>query len=111
MPMMKQQEPLNFQIKEGLNYKVKTPTDEELANYVNGSWNTTQANYDNRNPVSINYLLSNYVETSPLSVWTSSYLNLVPFRAVYINSPELTDNHYSAPNLIHILHKTRIGWD
>ena len=86
-----------FSIKEGLNYKVKIPTDEELNNYVNGTWNTTQANYDNRNPVSINYLLSNYVETSPLSVWTSSYLNLVPFRAVYINSPELTDHHYSAP--------------
>ena len=86
-----------FSIKEGLNYKVKIPTDEELNNYVNGTWNTTQANYDNRNPLSINYLLSNYVETSPLSVWTSSYLNLVPFRAVYINSPELTDHHYSAP--------------
>ena len=89
---------VEFSIKEGLNYKVKIPTDEELANYVNGNWSTTQASYDNRNPVSINYLLSNYVETSPLSVWTSSYLNLVPFRAVYINSPELTDHHYSAPN-------------
>jgi hypothetical protein len=89
---------VEFSIKEGLNYKVKIPTDEELANYVDGQWNATQANYDNRNPVSINYLLSNYVETSPLSVWTSSDLNLVPFRAVYINSPELTDNHYSAPN-------------
>ena len=89
---------VEFKIKDGVNYKVKIPTDEELSNYVNGQWNTTQSNYDNRNPVSINYLLSNYVETSPLSVWTSSYLNLVPFRAVYINSPELTDNHYSAPN-------------
>ena len=89
---------VEIKIKEGLNYKVKIPTNEELANYVNDQWNTSQANYDNRNPVSINYLLSNYVATSPLSVWTSSYLNLVPFRAVYINSPELTDNHYSAPN-------------
>ena len=43
-------------------------------------------------------MLSNYVETSPIATWTSSYLNLVPFRAVYINSPELTNNHYSAPN-------------
>ena len=89
---------VEYKIKEGLNYKVKIPTGEELGNYVNGQWDTGSVPYDNRNPVSINYLLSNYVATSPLSVWTSSYLNLVPFRAVYINSPELTDNHYSAPN-------------
>ena len=48
-------------------------------------------------PTSINYLLSNYVPTSPLTTWTSSYLNLVPFRAVYINSPDLTDHHYNSP--------------
>ena len=89
---------VEYKIKEGVNYKVKIPTDEELGNYVNGQWDTGSVPYDNRNPVSINYLLSNYVATSPLSVWTSSYLNLVPFRAVYINSPELIDNHYSAPN-------------
>ena len=88
---------VQFSVKDGLNYKIKIPTDEELANYVNSTWDTGSTPYDNRNPVSINYLLSNYVATSPLSVWTSSYLNLVPFRAVYINSPELTD-HYSAPN-------------
>ena len=88
---------VEFSIKDGLNYKVKIPTDDELANYVNSSWNTTQANYDNRNPKSINYLLSNYVPSSPLTVWTSSYLNLVPFRAVYINSPDLTDHHYHSP--------------
>ena len=89
---------VQFSVKDGLNYKIKIPTDEELANYVNGQWYSVSVPYDNRNPVSINYLLSNYVATSPLSVWTSSYLNLVPFRAVYINSPELTDHHYSAPN-------------
>ena len=89
---------VEFSIKDGLNYKVKIPTDEELANYVNGQWDSVSTPYDNRDVVSINYLLSNYVETSPLSVWTSSYLNLIPFRAVYINSPELTDHHYSAPN-------------
>ena len=91
---------VQFSIKDGLNYKIKIPTDEELSNYVNGQWDSVSVPYDNRNPVSINYLSSNYVATSPLSVWTSSYLNLVPFRAVYIyiNSPELTDHHYSAPN-------------
>ena len=88
---------VEFSIKDGLNYKIKIPTDVELSNYVNGTWNTTQANYDNRNPTSINYLLSNYVPTSPLTIWTSSYLNLVPFRAVYINSPDLTDHHYNSP--------------
>ena len=88
---------VEFSIKDGLNYKIKIPTDVELSNYVNGTWNTTQANYDNRNPTSINYLLSNYVPTSPLTTWTSSYLNLVPFRAVYINSPDLTDHHYNSP--------------
>ena len=89
---------VEFKIKEGLNYKLKIPTDTELKNYVNNQWNTTQSNYDSSNPLSINYLLSNYVSTSPLTTWTSSYLNLVPFRAVYINSPELADNHISAPS-------------
>ena len=77
---------VEFKIKEGLNYKVKIPTDVELANYVNNSWNTTQANYDSSNPVSRNYLLSNFVPTSPLTTWTSSYLNLVPFRYLFITS-------------------------
>ena len=43
-------------------------------------------------------MLSNYVASSPLTVWTSSYLNLVPFRYVFISSPELSDYRYSAPN-------------
>ena len=89
---------VEFKIKEGLNCKLKIPTDTELKNYVNNQWNTTQSNYDSSNPLSINYLLSNYVSTSPLTTWTSSYLNLVPFRAVYINSPELADHHISAPS-------------
>ena len=89
---------VEFKIKEGLNYKLKIPTDTELKNYVNNQWNTTQSNYDSSNPLSINYLLSNYISTSPLTTWTSSYLNLVPFRAVYINSPELADHHISAPS-------------
>ena len=89
---------VEFKIKEGLNYKLKIPTDAELKNYVNNTWNTTQSNYDSSNPLSINYLLSNYISTSPIDTWTSSYLNLVPFRAVYINSPELADHHISAPS-------------
>jgi len=89
---------VEFSIKDGLNYKLKIPTNGELANYVNNSWNTTQANYDSSNPLSINYLLSNYVPSSPLTVWTSSYLNLVPFRYIFISSPELSDYRYSAPN-------------
>ena len=89
---------VEFSIKDGLNYKVKIPTDAELSNYVGGIWNTTQANYDNLKPLSINYLLSNYVESTPLTTWTSSYLNLVPFRAVYINSPELADHHLMSPS-------------
>ena len=89
---------VEFKIKEGLNYKLKIPTDTELKNYVNNQWNATQSNYDSSNPLSINYLLSNYISTSPLTTWTSSYLNLVPFRAVYINSPELADHHISAPS-------------
>ena len=89
---------VEFSIKDGLNYKVKIPTDDELANYVNNTWDTNSANYDNSDPLSINYLLSNYVPSNPLSVWTSSYLNLVPFRSLYINSEDLTDHHYSSPN-------------
>jgi hypothetical protein len=38
------------------------------------------------------------VPTNPIATWTSSYLNLVPFRAVYISSSSLLDYHYSAPN-------------
>ena len=89
---------VEFKVKDGLNYKLKIPTDTELKNYVNNQWNTTQSNYDSSNPLSINYLLSNYISTSPLTTWTSPYLNLVPFRAVYINSPELADHHISAPS-------------
>ena len=89
---------VEFKVRDGLNYKLKIPTDTELKNYVNNQWNTTQSNYDSSNPLSINYLLSNYISTSPLTTWTSSYLNLVPFRAVYINSPELADHHISAPS-------------
>ena len=89
---------VEFKIKDGLNYKLKIPTDTELSNYVNNTWNTTQANYDSSKPLSINYLLSNYVPSSPLTVWTSSYLNLVPFRAIYINSPELADHHLMSPS-------------
>ena len=89
---------VEFKIKEGLNYKVKIPTDTELSNYVNNTWNTTQASYDNSNPVSINYLLSNFVPTNGgLSTWVSSYLNFVPFRSVMLHCPELADHHYSSP--------------
>ena len=52
---------VEFKVKEGLNYKLKIPTDAELKNYVNNTWNTTQSNYDSSNPLSINYLLSNYI--------------------------------------------------
>ena len=89
---------VEFSIKDGLNYKVKIPTNDELATYVGGVWNTTQQNYDSNNPLSINYLLSNYVPSNPLTVWTSSYLNLVPFRYIFISSPTLSDYRYSAPN-------------
>ena len=89
---------VEFEIEDGLNYKLKIPTDTELKNYVNNQWNTTQSNYDSSNTLSINYLLSNYVATSPIATWTSSYLNLVPFRAVYINSPELADHHLMSPS-------------
>ena len=92
---------VQFSIKDGLNYKIKIPTDEELANYVNSTWDTGSTPYDNRNPVSINYLLSNYVATSPLSVWTSSYLNLVPFRAVYIYIYITSIHHQQWVNLSH----------
>ena len=88
---------VEYSIKDGLNYKVKIPTDDELSNYVNGTWNTTQANYDSNNPLSINYLLSNYVPSNPLTVWNSSYLNLVPFRYIFISSATLSDYKYSAP--------------
>ena len=93
---------VEIKVADGLNFKVKIPTDDELANYVNNTWTTASElymTYDNTNPLSINYLLSNYVPTNGgLTTWTSSYLNLVPFNAIYISSPDLTDNHYFAPS-------------
>ena len=62
---------VEIKVKDGLPYSIKIPTDEELQNYVNGVWDAGQSTYDNRNPVSINYLLSNFVPTSPIAVWTS----------------------------------------
>ena len=64
---------VEFKVKDGLPYTIRIPTDEELENDVNGVWHTGQSNYDNRNIVSINYLLSNFVATSPIATWTSSY--------------------------------------
>ena len=89
---------VEFKVKDGLPYTIKIPTDEELENYVNGVWDTGQSNYNNRNIVSINYLLSNFVATNPIATWNSSYLNLVPFHYVFITSNSLSDYHYSAPN-------------
>ena len=89
---------VEIKVKDGLPYTIKIPTDEELQNYVNGIWDNGSVPYDNRNPVSINHLLSNFVPTSPIAVWTSSYLNLVPFRYIFITSNALSDYRYSAPN-------------
>ena len=93
---------VEIKIADGIaNFSFKIPTDDELSNYVNGFWNLATDSvdsYDNSDPKSINYLLSNYVPTSTLTVFNSSYLDLVPFNAVYISCPDLTDNHYSAPN-------------
>ena len=47
---------VQFSIKDGLNYKVKIPTNDELENYVNNQWDTNSANSDSNNPLSINYL-------------------------------------------------------
>ena len=89
---------IEIKVKDGLPYTIKIPTDTELGNYVNGVWDTGQSNYDNRKPVSINNLLSNFVPTNPIATWTSSYLNIVQFRYVFITSNDLSDYHYSAPN-------------
>lgn len=51
-----------------------------------------------KNPVSINYLLNNFAPTSPIAVWTSSYLNLVPPRYIIITWNSLSGYDYSAPN-------------
>ena len=60
---------VEFSIKDGVNYKVKIPTDAELSNYVNNQWvvnnSLAETVYDSNAPLSINYLLSNYVPSSP----------------------------------------------
>ena len=89
---------VEIKVADGLNFKLKIPTDEELSSYVGSEWNRGDADYNNTIPLSINYLLSNFVATNGgLSVWNSSYLNLIPFRALYLNSPDLTDHAYSSP--------------
>ena len=35
---------VEFSIKDNLNYKIKIPTNDELANYVNNTWDTKSAN-------------------------------------------------------------------
>ena len=93
---------VEIKVADGLNFKVKIPTDTELGNYVNNTWTTASElylNYDNSNPLSINYLLINYVPTNGgLTTWVSSYMNLVPFRAVLLHCPELADHHYASPS-------------
>ena len=89
---------VEIKVADGLNFKLKIPTDEELSSYVGSGWNRNDADYNNTIPLSINYLLSNFVPTNGgLTTWTSSYLNLIPFRALYLNSPDLTDHRYSSP--------------
>ena len=89
---------VEIKVADGLNFKLKIPTDTELSSYVGSEWNRNDADYNNRVPLSINYLLSNFVPTiGGLTTWTSSYLNLFPFRALYLNSPDLTDHKYSSP--------------
>ena len=87
---------MELKLNDPLTYKIKIPTDEELETYVNGEWNRVE--YDNLRPKSINYLLRNYIAYDPASSWLSGYFNLVPFQNVYINSPQLSDYKYSAPN-------------
>ena len=89
---------VEYKIKDGLTYTFKFPTDEELQNYVGSLWDVGQTTYDSSNPISINYLLSNYVPTSPLTTFTSSYMNLVPFRSLMIHCPQLADHRYSSPS-------------
>ena len=97
---------VEFKVKDGLPYTIKIPTGEELENYVNGVWDTGQSNYDNRNIVSINHLLSNFVATNPIATWTSSYLNLVPFRYVFITSNALS---YSSSIIKKVLCTEQLG--
>ena len=58
---------VEYKIKDELTHTFKFPTDEELQNYVGSLWDVGQTSYDSSNPVSIKYLLSNYVPTSPLT--------------------------------------------
>ena len=88
----------SLNLNDPLTYKIKIPTDEELETYVNGEWNRGQFEYDNLRPKSPINLLSNYIAYDPASSWLSGYFKLVPFQNVYINSPQLSDYKYSAPN-------------
>ena len=47
---------VSISVADGLNFRLKVPTDNELSNYVNGTWNTVSAPYDNRDPKSIRKL-------------------------------------------------------
>ena len=78
---------VEIKVADGLNFRLKIPTNTELANYVSNTWNGASNGhdvYDNTRPLSESNLLSNYVPTSLLTI--------------YINSPDLIDHHYSAPS-------------
>ena len=47
---------VEIRVADGLNFRLKVPTDNELSNYINGTWSTASAPYDNRDPKSINYI-------------------------------------------------------
>ena len=89
---------MELKLNDHLTNKIKIPTDEELETYVNGEWDRGQFEYDNLRQKSVSFLLSNNIAYDPASSWLSGYFNLVPFHNVYINSPQLSDYKYSAPN-------------
>ena len=89
---------MELKLNDPLNYKIKTPTDEELETYVNGEWNRGQFEYDNLRPKAINHVLSNYIAYEPATCWLSGYFDLVPFANVFINCSQLSNYKYSAPN-------------
>jgi hypothetical protein len=74
-----------------VNFKIRTPTD--LLTKLNGAWFGTA--YDVNNPYDMNEILRNMDGESPTynnyyqNNYKSGYLNLHPFRNIYMISPNL----------------------
>ena len=55
MPIQGATRTVEIKVADGLNFKLKIPTDTELSTYVGSEWNRNDADYNTNYILSINY--------------------------------------------------------